>query len=89
MAEEYKANTDLHNDIFTKLDNLISEKSPSEYDIKLQLDQFNKMSISRDKDLINEIKRFENVIQQAYYIQQDLESQKTNVSFIGRLFGIK
>lgn len=89
LAEEYKTNTDLYNDIFTKLDNLISEKSPSEYDIKLQLDQFNKMSISRDKDLINEIKRFENVIQQAYYIQQDLESQKTNVSFIGRLFGIK
>lgn len=75
-----------HNQLTLFKDEILTEVK--EY-IENKLDEFDKMSISRDKDLINEIKRFENVIQQAYYIQQDLESQKTNISFIGKLFGIK
>lgn len=77
--EQHKQLTLFKDEILTEVKEYIENK----------FDEFDKMSISRDKDLINEIKRFENVIQQAYYIQQDLESQKTNISFIGKLFGIK
>lgn len=84
-----KVTKDLCNEISVKIDNLISENPSSEDTVKLQLDKFNEMSISRDNNLINEIKRFENVIERAYYLQQEIDTQKEKVSFIAKLFGAR
>lgn len=86
---EYKTNKDLYNELSMKIDNLMHEKLSLEDDIKLQLHKFNEISISRDRNLIEEIKRFENVMKQAYYVQQEIDKQKENKGFIGRLFGAR
>lgn len=86
---ESKINKNLYNDFFLHIDNLINEKLSIDDSIKLQLDKLNEISISRDRNLINEIKRFENVIEQAYYVQQEIDTQKKKISFIGRIFGTR
>jgi DNA-binding transcriptional MerR regulator len=86
---ENKINTDLYNEFSLKMNNLITEKLSLEDNIKSQLDKFNEISISRDRNLIAEIKRFENVIERAYYVQQEMDTQKEKISFIGRLFGTR
>lgn len=86
---EYETNKDLYNKLSIKMDNLINERLSLEEDIKLQLHKFNEISISRDRNLIGEIKRFENIMKQAYYVQQEMDTQKENKSFIGRLFGAR
>ena len=86
---EYETNKALYNELSIKIDNLMHEKLSLEDDIKLQLHKFNEISISRDRNLIEEIKRFENIMKQAYYVQQEIDSQKENISFIRRLFGAR
>ena len=70
-----------------KIDELTSEKNTLEDTIKSQLKEYNEISISRDNNLINEIRRFKNVIEQAYYVQNEIETQTEKISFIERLFG--
>jgi len=86
---ETEINTNLYNELSTNINNLIIEKLSLVDNIQLQLDKFNEVSISRDRNLIDEIKRFENVIERAYYVQQEMETQKEKISFIGRLFGAR
>lgn len=86
---EYKSNNDLYNELSTKIDTLTAEKLSLEGVVKSQLDQFNQISSSRDSTLIDEIRRFKNIIERAYYVQQEVDIQKKNVSFLGKLFRIK
>lgn len=86
---EYKTNKDLYNELSIKISNLAYEKNSLQDDIKLQLSKFNEVCITRDSNLLDEIRRFKNVIEQAYYIQQEMELQKEKTSFIGKLFGIR
>lgn len=85
----YEANNKLYNELFQKIDDLISKKLSLENNIKLELDRFNEISNSRDINLIDEIRKFKNVIERAYYVQQEMDSSKEKVGFIGRLFGIR
>jgi Predicted transcriptional regulators len=87
--KNYEANNNLYNQLLQKIDDLISEKPSLENNIKLQLDRFNDISNSRDINLIDEIRKFKNVIERAYYVQQEMDSTKEKVGFIGRLFGIR
>lgn len=87
--KNYEANNKLYNQLLQKIDDLISEKPSLENNIKLQLDRFNDISNSRDINLIDEIRKFKNVIERAYYVQQEMDSTKEKVGFIGRLFGIR
>ena len=86
---ESKVNKDLYNALSIKIDNLTSEKLSIEDNVNLQFDKFNEICISRDRNLIEEIKRFENVIERAYYVQQEMDSHKEKISFIGKLFGAR
>lgn len=86
---ENKNNTDLYNKLSINVNNLISEKLLSEDNVKLQLDKFNQNAAYRDKNLIDEITRFKKVIEQAYYVQHEIDTQKEKKSFIGRLLGAK
>jgi DNA-binding transcriptional MerR regulator len=83
---EYKTNEDLYNELSTKLDLLTSEKNLLESNIKSQLNEFNQISISRDNNLITEIKRFKDVIEQAYYIQKEMEIQTERTGFMEKFF---
>ena len=83
---EYKTDKNLYNELFTKIDNLTSEKNSLENNIKSQLNEFNQISISRDNNLITEVKRFKDVVEQAYYIQKEMEMQAEKTGFIGKLF---
>jgi len=85
---ESKVNKDLYNALSIKIDNLTSEKLSIEDNVKLQFNKFNEICISRDRNLIEEIKRFENVIERAYYVQQEVDAHKEKKSFIGKLFGL-
>lgn len=85
----HEANNNLYNKLFQKTDDLISEKLSLENNIKLQFDRFNDISNSRDINLIEEIRKFKNVIERAYYVQQEMDSTKEKVGFIGRLLGIR
>jgi DNA-binding transcriptional MerR regulator len=85
----YEANNTLYNELFQKMDALVSEKLSLENNIKLQLDRFNEISNSRDINLIDEIRKFKNVIERAYYVQQEMDNTKEKVGFIGRLLGIR
>ena len=89
MDIESKMNNSLCNELFLKIDNLISEKPSLDDNINLQLNKFNEIAISRDISLINEIKRFENIMERAYYVQHEIDTQKKKVSFIARLFGAR
>lgn len=89
---EHTTSKDLYNEFSIKISNLAFEKSSLEDSIKLQLNKFNEISISRDNNLLDEIKRFKNIIEQAYYVQQEIESQKEKISFtsfIYKLFGTR
>ncbi len=83
---ENKVNTDLYNEFSINLNNLITEKLSLDDTIKSQLDKFNEISISSDRNLIAEIKRFENVIERAYYVQHEMDTQKKKISFMDKLF---
>ncbi|WP_297420340.1 MerR family transcriptional regulator [Clostridium sp.] len=85
---ECKNNENLYSELSEKITKLASEKNSLEHTIKSQLKEFNEISISRDNNLIAEIKRFKNVIEQAYYIQKEMETQPRKISFIERLFGV-
>lgn len=89
---EYKTDNSLLNELSLKIDSLISEKNSLSDNIKLQLNEYKQLSTSRDNNLIDEIKRFKNVIEKAYYVQQEIESQKEKISFsnfIYKLFGTR
>ena len=89
---QYKTDNSLVNELSLKIDGLISEKNSLSDNIKLQLNEYKQLSTSRDNNLIDEIKRFKNVIEKAYYVQQEIESQKEKVnftSFIYKLFGTR
>lgn len=89
---EYKTDKNLLNELSLKIDSFIFEKNSLSDNIKLQLNEYKQLSTARDNNLIDEIKRFKNVIEKAYYIQQEIESQKEKIgftSFIGRLFGTR
>ena len=85
----YEVNNNLYNELFQKMDALVSENLSLENNIKLQLDRFNEISNSRDINLIDEIRKFKNVIERAYYVQQEMDNTKEKVGFIGRLLGIR
>lgn len=84
----YEANNNLLNELSLKIDNLISEKLSLEDNIELQLNKFNEGSNSRHINLINEIRKFKNVIESAYYVQQEMNKPKEKANFIERLFRI-
>jgi len=86
---ECNANEALNTKIALKINTLIEENFLLEDNVKAQLDKFNEISISNNKNLIAEIKRFENVMERAYYVQQEVDSQKGKLSFIGKLFGAR
>lgn len=89
---QYKTDNSLVNELSLKIDGLISEKNSLSDNIKLQLNEYKQLSTSRDNNLIDEIKRFKNVIEKAYYVQQEIESQKEKISFtsfIYKLFGTR
>lgn len=81
ILNELKAHIDSKFDTENK-----TEENSLENTITTQLNEFNQLSISRDNNLINEIKKFKNVIEQAYYIQNEIQSKKTG--FISKLFKI-
>jgi DNA-binding transcriptional MerR regulator len=83
---EYKTNIDLYNELSSKIGILTSEKNSLESNIKSQLNEFNQTSISRDNNLITEIKRFKDVIEQAYYLQKEIEAQSEKSGFMEKLF---
>lgn len=85
----YEVNSNLYNEISGKIADLTSEKLSLENKIKVELDKFSEISNSRNLNLIDEIRRFKNVIERAYYVQQEVDNTKGKVSFINRLFGIK
>lgn len=84
---EHKTNKDLYDELSMKIDSLNPKEVSLEDNLKLQLDKFNETSVSNNKNLIDEIKRFENVMERAYYVQQEMDTQKEKISFIGKLFG--
>lgn len=89
---EYKTDNSLLNELSLKIDSLMSEKNSLSDNIKLQLNEYKQLSTFRDNNLIDEIKRFKNVIEKAYYVQQEIESQKEKISFsnfIYKLFGTR
>lgn len=65
-----------------------TEENSLENTITTHLNEFNQSSISRDNNLINEIKKFKNVIEQAYYIQNEIQSKKTETGLLSKLFKI-
>lgn len=83
---ESKANEDLYNKISTKVDDLSSEKLSLEDNINLQMDKFTELSISRDKNLIDEIKKYANIMDQAYHIQNEMDTSKEKTGFLSRIF---
>lgn len=83
---ESKANEVLYNKISTKVDDLASEKLSLEDNINLQMDKFTELSISRDKDLIDEIKKYANIMDQAYHIQNEMDTSKEKTGFLSRIF---
>lgn len=83
---EYKTNKDLYNELSSRLDILVSEKNSLDNNIRSQLNEFNQTSISRDNNLITEIKRFKDVIEQAYYLQKEIETQTAKTGFMEKLF---
>lgn len=85
---EYKKNSSLYNKC-SDIHDLISNNFSLENSVKLELDKFNEVCISRDKNLLNEFKKFKTVIEQAYYIQQDVDTERKHISFIEKLFGYK
>lgn len=85
---EYKKNSSLYNKC-SDIHDLISDNFSLENSVKLELDKFNEACMSRDKNLLNEFKKFKTVIEQAYYIQQEVDTQKKHVSFIEKLFSYK
>lgn len=85
---EYQKNNALYNKC-SEINNLISEKLSLEDSIKLELNKCNEESISRYEVLADEIKRFRAVIEQAYYIQHEIDNQKKHKSFIEKIFGSK
>lgn len=90
----YKIDSGLLDELSLKIGSLISEKNSLSDNIRLQLNEYKQLSTSRDNNLIDEIRRFKNVIERAYYVQQEVEveSQKEKISFtnfIYKLFGTR
>ena len=83
---ESKANEVLYNKVSTKVDDLAAEKLSLEDNINLQMDKFTELSISRDKNLIDEIKKYANIMDQAYHIQNEMDTSKEKTGFLSRIF---
>lgn len=85
----HETNNNLYNELSQKIDNLVSEKISLEKNIKFELDRFSDICNSRDINLIDEIRKFKNVIERAYYVQQEMDSAKENLGLVGKLFRIR
>lgn len=98
LSNKIREDNELH---IQKIDNLVSEqnnqlelfkedmlKEIKQY-IDYKFDKFNATSNSRHINLIDEIRKFKSVIERAYYVQQEMDTTKERVSFIGKLFGIR
>lgn len=83
---ESKDNESLYNKISIRIDDLASEKLSLENNLKLQLDKFSELAILRDKNLVDEIKRYANIMDQAYYIQNEMDTNKGKTGFLSRIF---
>lgn len=57
--------------------------------IDKSFEDFKNKSITRDDNLIREVKKFKDVMQQAYFVQHEMDMQLNNLSLMERLFGLK
>lgn len=57
--------------------------------IDKSFEDFKNKSITRDDNLIREVKKFKDVMQQAYFVQHEMDMQLSNLSLMERLFGLK
>lgn len=80
------SNASLGDEVYEKIDELISEKLSLEGNIKSEFEKLSEMYISREQNIIDEVKKFHQVIEQAYYIQQEVDKEKEKTGFLSRIF---
>ncbi|MFL0195673.1 helix-turn-helix domain-containing protein [Clostridium sp. WILCCON 0269] len=86
-------NLDLHNQFISNITEFISEKIDSKNDeLKLNLQSdfnvFSQSSLTNNERLIKEVKGFKKVIENAYYIQYQVEMDNANSGFLNKLLQI-
>ncbi|OOM76219.1 helix-turn-helix domain-containing protein [Clostridium sp. BL-8] len=90
---DLKFNTNVSMDSYSELservNTLIDNRILFENNVNSQLNNLNESFVTNGKNLADEIKRFKNIIERAYYVQEEIASQKSKQSFLGRLFGTK
>lgn len=92
---DYKSNTedtisaDLYNEMSAKMNTLLENRLSFENNVNSRLNNLNEVFITTGKTLADEIQRFKNIIERAYYVQEEIASQKSKQSLLGRLFGNK
>lgn len=96
MKEEFE---DKIKDIFELKDKLVNnaeeviaskiEEQEKELKEKLNeiMDEFINKGEKRDEKLLSEIKKFEEIIKQAYYIQEEVEIQRRKMGLLQKIFG--
>jgi DNA-binding transcriptional MerR regulator len=76
-------------DLFKEIKEYINSKfeNANETNINLQndLNNFVETALANNERLIQEVKDFKRVIQDSYYIQQEVERENSNSSFLGKL----
>lgn len=90
--EQSQKNEEIHEKIFEDTEGMLTDilernmvKIRGTFTSKFE--EFAKASVSRDESLINEIKKFEDVIKRAYCIQQEVEMQQSNSGFFRKIIG--
>lgn len=97
IQDEFKNNKDELNGVKDEVINraeeiIVAKIEEQEKTLKDKLnasiENFNMQGDKRDKNLLNEIKKFEEIMKQAYYIQEEVEKQRGKMGLFQKLFGI-
>lgn len=65
-----------------KQENVLNER------LSLIMDEFINKGEKRDEKLLGEIKKFKEIMKQAYYVQEEIEKQRGKMGLIQKIFGI-
>lgn len=78
------SNAELNEEAYTKLDKLITEKLSTENGLKEEFEKLSEMYISREENIIEEIRKYRTIMSQAYSLEQEMD--KTKPGFLSKIF---
>ncbi|AAK81387.1 DNA-binding transcriptional MerR regulator [Clostridium acetobutylicum] len=77
-------NNSLGDELYSKIDQILTEKLSAEGSMKAEFEKLSEMYVEREENIINEVKKYQTIMAQAYSLEQEMEKGKSG--FLSKIF---